>query len=121
MTVSRRRLGVEGEERAAELLIGKGYRLIDRNWRCRSGEIDLIAERGERLIFVEVRSRRRTGRFGTPQESVTALKQKQVRETALTYLHWHRLQERPVRFDVIAVWFEPDGRFSELIHVEGAF
>jgi len=118
---SRKQLGAKAEQIAAEYLQGKGYRIMARNWRCRSGELDMIAGHEGRLVFVEVRSRRRTGRFGTPQESVNWRKQKQIRETALVYLQQSGQLEAAVRFDVVAVSFDPDGRLAELTHLPGAF
>jgi putative endonuclease len=114
----RRETGRRGEELAAALVAGLGYRLVVRNFRCRAGEIDLVALDGETVVFVEVRSR--TGRgFGTPLESVDARKQMQVGRVAryfLTARGWH---ERPARFDVVGVRLDADPPAVE--HVRGAF
>lgn len=117
----RRKLGMRGESVAADHLASIGYRIIERNWRCPGGELDLIAEDGGTLVFVEVRSRRDTGSFGTPEESVDARKQKRLRELARMYLYRSRAFDRKTRFDVVAVTFAPDGELLGLRHVKSAF
>lgn len=117
----RRRLGAQGERLAAEHLEAEGYRIVAQNWRCRSGELDIVAEQGGVLVFVEVRSRRLTGTFGTPEESVDFRKRKQVRETAQLYLYRHKAFGIKARFDVITVTFSREGAFFGLNHVENAF
>ncbi|RAV03450.1 YraN family protein [Paenibacillus sp. YN15] len=120
-TDSRKLLGQWGEEQAAAHLSQGGMRILARNWRARSGEIDIIGEADGRLVFVEVRTRRSSGRFGTALESVDARKQRQVRATALVYLHATRQTERPCRFDVVAVTAEgADGR-ADIVHIPNAF
>lgn len=113
--------GREAEEAAARHLLARGFELVERNWRCRSGEIDLIAADGDTLVFVEVRSRRNPVRFGTAAEAVTPRKQAQVRGVAQVYLAMKRADMRRVRFDVVAVTFGADGGVTELRHLEGAF
>ncbi|MDF2659474.1 MAG: YraN family protein [Paenibacillus sp.] len=117
----RRKLGLQGEEFAAEHLASSGYRIVGRNWRCPRGELDLIAEDEEVIVFVEVRSRRNTGTFGSPEESVDARKQKKVRDIAQYYLYLGRSLERKIRFDVITVTFTPEGKFVKMNHVKHAF
>jgi putative endonuclease len=112
---------MRGETVAADHLASIGYRIIERNWRCPVGELDLIAEDGGTLVFVEVRSRRDTGSFGTPEESVDARKQKRLRELARMYLYRGRAFDRKTRFDVVAVTFAPDGELLGLRHVKSAF
>jgi putative endonuclease len=102
-------------------LISLGYQIIERNWRCPSGELDLIADEDGVTVFVEVRSRRDTGTFGSPEESVDARKQKKVRETAQYYLYRYRAMERKVRFDVITVLFTTESEFAKLNHLKHAF
>lgn len=119
---SRRELGACGEQLAADLMERLGYRIVARNWRCRSGELDLVADNGEVLAFVEVRSRTNTGTFGTPQESVDARKIRQVREVAQVYLHQSKWDgNTPIRFDVICATFSRDGSLASLDHIENAF
>lgn len=120
-TDSRRALGQWGEEQAADYLSNLGVRILERNWRARSGEIDMIGEMDGRLIFVEVRTRRPSGRFGTAAESVDARKQKQVRETALVYLHATRQMTRSCRFDVVAVTAGSIHAKADITHIPNAF
>jgi len=118
---SRIRLGRQGEELAVGHLIAEGYRIVERNWRCPSGELDVVAEDDGVIVFVEVRSRRDTGTFGSPEESIDARKQKKVRETAGYYLYRNRLLGAKARFDVVTVIFTPAGSFLKLNHLKQAF
>ena len=79
-------LGKIGEEFAANLLELQGYRILERNFRCRTGEIDLIAEKDGEISFVEVKTRR-SARFGRPAEAVSTEKQRRMRKTAEFYLN----------------------------------
>ncbi len=99
-------LGAWGEEQAARFLQGKGYRLLERNYRTPYGEIDLILEDGDFLVFAEVKLRR-SARFGTPAEAVTSAKQTRLRSTALLYLQAHETARQP-RFDVVEI-YAPQG------------
>ena len=117
MSTQRKRLGDLGEKAAEELLAADGYRIVARNHRCRRGEVDLIAERGELLVFVEVRTRA-TSVFGGPEETVGMGKQKRVVHAARDFLARWRGPERGARFDVIAVI---DGPKPSLTHFENAF
>jgi len=111
-----------GESAAADYLVNLGYRMIARNWRCRIGEIDLIADDGGTLVFVEVRARTNPTRFGTALEAVTPLKQRQVREVAAYYLaQLKSASPSSIRCDVVAVTFRVDGSIAELRHIPGAF
>ncbi|WP_028611054.1 YraN family protein [Paenibacillus harenae] len=101
---TRRQTGMLGEAAACLYLQDSNYRIIERNWRCRSGEIDIIAEYENRLVFVEVRTRRSGGRFGTAAESVDRRKQQQVRETAQVYLKSRTAAaDISIQFDVVAI------------------
>ena len=94
--------GKRGEDIAAAFLKEQGLQLLEQNVRCTFGEIDLVAKDGRTLVFVEVRSR--TGsRFGLPQESVSAAKQRRLTQLAKWYLQRHRLEDQPARFDVVAI------------------
>ena len=95
---TRAELGVRAEELCAELLRRAGLRVLARNWRCRHGEIDLVAEEGGTLVFAEVRLRS-DGRYGGAAESVTAAKQSRIIAAARFYLM--RRPETPCRFDVL--------------------
>jgi putative endonuclease len=115
---SRLRFGARGEDAAADLLRSRGYRIVARNHRCPRGEIDLIAEKGELLLFVEVRTRA-TAAFGGPEETVNHRKQRRVVAAARDYLAQRRGPAKAVRFDVIAVIDGPEG--PALTHFENAF
>jgi putative endonuclease len=116
--VNRVERGRSGEDLAWGHLRRAGYRLVARNLRSRFGEIDLVAERGDMLVFVEVRSRAGT-RFGTPLESVDERKRRQIARLAADFLARRRLDDRRVRFDVVAVEWQ-DG-VPKIYHVENAF
>ncbi|MBW5444592.1 YraN family protein [Cohnella sp. CFH 77786] len=119
--LNRSETGRAAEEAAAVYLQGRSYEIEARNWRCRTGELDLIAWDGSVLVFVEVRSRTSPSRFGTAVEAVTPLKCRQVRETAEVYLKMTGSYGSSVRFDVVAVTFGADGSVRELKHIPGAF
>jgi putative endonuclease len=102
MSFQRQRLGVVGEELAAAALAARGYAILERRYSTERGEIDIIAEDGDTLVFVEVRARA-TGAFGRAAESVTAAKQRQVARMATEYLSRHAITNRACRFDVVAV------------------
>lgn len=114
----RRGLGRHGEDLAARHLAAQGYEIVERNWRCEIGEIDLVACDGTDLAFVEVRTRR--GRaLGTPEESITAAKQARLIELGQAYVqatNW----AGPWRIDVVAVEMDRRGRLLRLDHYENA-
>ncbi len=113
----RKQTGRQGEEIAASYLVGKGYKIIQRNWRCPIGELDIIMEDGPNLIFVEVRSRRGQ-RFGKAEESITPAKQNRLIELAQTYLQQTAAPHRSWRIDVVAVQL---GRgLPQINHIENA-
>ncbi|TVX97684.1 YraN family protein [Cohnella terricola] len=113
--------GRAGEDAAVEYLRKAGYVVAERNWRCRLGEIDLIARDGSTLVFVEVRSRTNPTRFGSAIEAVTPRKCRQVRAVASVYLKQVSEPQCPVRFDVIAVTFGGVVAGAEIAHIPGAF
>ena len=115
-------LGAWGEDRAAALLEQEGYRIRGRNFRCRFGEIDLIAEKENVLAFVEVKLRK-SSRHGEAREFVTASKQQKLRTTASFYLAGHAwAQACQPRFDVLEIYAPqgPDGPVS-MEHLTDAF
>jgi putative endonuclease len=119
---ARKQTGRLGEEAACQYLANAGYAIVACNWRCRSGEIDIIAECDGRLVFVEVRTRRAGGRFGTAAESVDRRKQQKVRDIAQVYLRSVHRQNALIRFDVIAIMIDrTDETVIECKHYEGAF
>lgn len=120
--VSRTMLGRWGEEQAAGFLAEKGFSILERNWRAKSGELDLIASDNETLVFVEVRTRRAGSRFGTAEESVDWRKQKQVREIASYYLHCTNRYGTPCRFDVVAITYDiSKNQLTAIRHIPNAF
>ncbi|UQZ87318.1 hypothetical protein SK3146_06615 [Paenibacillus konkukensis] len=119
--LNRKQLGAKGEYYALMHLQSLGYRVAERNWRCRSGEIDLIAWDGELLVFVEVRTRSDSRSFGTPQESVDYRKCRQVVETAQVYVFRHQLDHCQLRFDVVSVLSDKEGGLISLEHLTNAF
>ena len=124
MANTRRALGEQGEELAAAYLIKLGYDIVARNWRTRSGELDIVARDGDWLVFVEVRARR-IGRdaaspmLGRPEESVTPRKQLQLVAMADAYL-FELPWSGPWRIDVIALEIRPDGSVARLNHLRDA-
>ncbi len=110
---ARQGLGRTGERLAAEELTRQGYTIIERNFRCRHGEIDLIAEDATDLIFIEVKTRRGNA-YGLPEEAVTPRKQQKLIQVATYYLDLHARSERSWRIDVVAVQLSASGRFEEI-------
>jgi len=102
MTMQSRQLGRDGEEIACRYLEDKGMRIIERNWRCRAGEADVIAYDGDELAFIEVKTRRNVD-TGFPEEAVTAEKRRRYEKIALLYLSDHDLPSAQVRFDIVAI------------------
>ena len=102
MTMARQQLGMRGEDLASAALEDRGYAILHRRYRTRYGELDIVAQDGGVLVFVEVRARG-SGRFGHPAESVTAQKQRRVAAMAESYLGLEGTGDRVCRFDVVAV------------------
>ncbi len=111
---SRGRTGRLGEELAADRLESEGYRILERNYRCPFGEMDIVARDGESIVFVEVKSRR-SARYGDPQAAVGVRKQETLSRIAQYYLKERNLRGCPARFDVVAVRILPEGNRVELI------
>lgn len=106
----RRSLGAAGEEAAARWYETAGFSIVDRNWRCERGELDLVAARHDVLTFCEVKTRR-SNAFGAPIEAVTERKARRVRMLAARWLAQHP-GHATVRFDVAAVTVQPDGALA---------
>ena len=102
MTREKKNKGAWGEDRAAELLAREGYRILERNYRCPLGEMDIIAREGKTVVFVEVKTRS-SERFGPPQGAIGPQKQRRMTAIALCYLKANGLLGAPARFDVAAV------------------
>ena len=111
--------GEAAEAQACRYLEQQGMQLRQRNYRCRQGEIDLVMEHGEQLVFVEVRYRRST-RFGSGAESVDTRKQHKLVLAAQHYLQSHpKLSKRPARFDVVSMRL--DGQTTKIDWIQDAF
>ena len=119
MTSDPLRYGKEAEKAAEAHLSRKGYRILGRNVRYPQGELDIVAEVGETVVFVEVKARR-SDTFGGPAYSVTRLKEQKLVQLASLYIGQHRLEDRPCRFDVILIQGDIP-RSSSLEHIENAF
>lgn len=100
-----RNLGQLGEKIALETLVSGGYKVLERNFRCKIGEIDIIAKDQDALVFIEVRSKSDSV-HGVPQETVNRKKQQKIRRTAEYYLLKNRLQDIYCRFDVVGILWQ---------------
>jgi putative endonuclease len=120
---ARKELGRVGEKLAADHLVRMGYEVVERNYRTRWGELDLVARRGDTLTFCEVKTRRSGGRAGGPFDAVGPDKQARVRRMAAQWLleRRDRRYAEVIRFDAIGVTFDGNGELAALEHLEGAF
>ena len=115
MTTSSRQIGIEKEQVAVAYLEKNGYQVIERNFTCKQGEIDIIAKKEHYLVFIEVKYRK-TNRYGTAQEAVNSKKQQRILQTASYYLYKKQYSfSIPYRFDVIAI------NNTEITLIENAF
>jgi len=112
-------VGSHGEELAAAFLQRSGLQIIARNFRCKGGEVDIVAKDGDTFIFIEVKTRK-TLAYGPPQLAVTPFKQRQISKAALTWLSRNRFHDHPARFDVIAIVLE-DRYQHRIEHISNAF
>jgi putative endonuclease len=112
-------LGRRGEDLAAEYLTERGLVVLSRNWRCREGELDVVATDGTTLVVCEVKTRS-TDDFGDPAEFVTPAKLRHVRQATQAWLRRYRVGWCRVRYDVVAVLW-PAGGVPRLRHVRGVF
>ncbi len=102
------------EELAARYLVREGAELLERQYRSRYGEIDLILREGESLVFAEVKYRTSLA-YGTPAEAVDARKRERLRLTAEAYCQEHRIAETPMRFDVVEILEEGGRRYIRVL------
>lgn len=118
--LSRKELGRLGEDIAASSLAAHGYAIVERNWRCSIGEIDLVARYGDTWVFVEVKLRRGVA-YGEPEEAVTSRKQATLLTAASAYVDsLNLMDEPPWRIDVIAIQLAPNGVLLRLDHYQDA-
>lgn len=115
----RRPKGDAGEQIAVSFLERLGYRIATRNFRVRTGEVDIVAWDGSTLVFVEVKTKAQR-RFGQPEEMVTRRKQLTLERVAMAYIQRHKCERTDIRFDVIAVQLE-SGRAVDVTHIPAAF
>lgn len=102
-------VGEYGERLAVRLLTEQGLEVLDRNWRCAAGELDIVARDGAELVFVEVKTRRSTA-YGHPAEAVTPAKLGRLRRLAALWLRAHEARAAGIRIDVVAVLLPRSGR-----------
>lgn len=119
MTQDRKALGQRGEDAAAAFLERIGMTLVERNWRCQAGEIDIVALDGQTVVLCEVKTRR-TATKGTPEEAVTPAKRRRYAKLAAAYLQHLGDDCVAVRFDVITILVIAENR-ALLRHHRGAF
>lgn len=117
MSLLTKLLGKEGEDRAARFLMKQGYRIIERNYGTRSGEIDLIALHDGVVVFIEVKTRT-SDAFGAPELAVNHRKQQRMVKAALGYIKYKKLHQVPCRFDVVAITAAAD---KEVELIQNAF
>ena len=115
---NKHKIGLEGQQAAEVFLRNKGYEVLARNYRTKSGEIDLIAKHGEYIVFVEVKFRKSLG-YGYPREAVSSTKQKRIINTAMHYLTNNDLTNCDIRFDVVEVLKQHGQLYAS--HIENAF
>lgn len=118
--VNNKDLGNFGESIACDYLITQGYHIIQRNYSCKVGELDIIASDCDTLVFVEVKTRT-SDKFGMPSESVSYSKQKKIAKTALCYIAYKKLFEYMSRFDVIEVIVNEEQGTHQVNLIKDAF
>ncbi len=117
--MKRRETGILGEKLASDFLKKRGYRILETNYRCPEGEIDIVAKHKDFLAFVEVRTKTSLG-FGSPEESITPAKKERMRATALHYQQTHSNLPLLWRIDVMAVELNQKGELSRIELIENA-
>ncbi len=115
----RQRLGKSGEKTVARYLETKGYKILAKNYRCKLGEVDIIARDGQVLVFIEVKTRSGLG-YGSPAAAVDRRKQQQISRTAQYYLAEQKLFDSPARFDVVSVLCD-HAKHQTIDHIHNAF
>jgi putative endonuclease len=117
--MKRRETGILGEKLAKDYLRGRGYRIRETNYRCPEGEIDIVAEHKDSLVFIEVKTRRSL-EFGSPEESVTADKRERLRAAAARYQQEHDNLTQLWRIDVVAIELDQKNRPLRIELIENA-
>ena len=119
MVDTRKKLGNRGEKIAANFLRKQGYRIIEKNYHSRLGEIDIVANEGESIVFVEVKTRRSTD-FGLPEEALSYDKRRRLSKLALGYLAHRRIKDTNCRFDVVSILMD-NNRANNIKLIKNAF
>ena len=117
--MKRRDTGVLGEKLARDFLKKRSYRILETNYRCPQGEIDIIARQGDSLVFIEVRTKK-SREFGSPEESITPAKKERLRATAYQYLQTHNNLPCNWRIDAVAVELNQKEELSRINLIENA-
>jgi putative endonuclease len=117
--MKRRDVGILGEKLAGDFLSRNGYRILETNYRCPEGEIDIVARHEDALVFIEVRTRRGP-EFGSPEESITPAKMARLRTVAAHYRQTHNNLPASWRIDVVAIEMGRRGRVSRIELIENA-
>lgn len=112
-------LGERGEAAACTFLKKSGYEILEKNYKCKIGEIDVIARRQGRTAFIEIKTRT-SAQFGSPQEAVDLKKQEKIFKVAAWYLKEKKLSKTPIAFDVVAILWK-EGRAPEIRLITDAF
>lgn len=108
-------LGTKGEDIACKYLANQGYIIQKRNFKCKSGEIDIIAKEKNEIVFIEVKTRT-SKKYGNPSEAVTETKQKHIKKATEFYIYKHNLENNFIRFDVIEVYLK--GKIFCINHIK---
>jgi len=117
--MNRQEIGKLGEKLAVEFLRKRGYRIRETNFRCREGEIDIVAQQMDFLVFVEVRTKSDLG-FGSPEESITQSKKERLVSSALSYISTHKNLPPLQRIDVVAIELDQGGKAKRIELIENA-
>lgn len=114
MNINKSKIGKEQEEVALKFLKDKGYKILHKNYTCKIGEIDIIAEKKDTIIFIEVKYRK-SDYFGLPREAVNYYKQQKIRQVATFYLKWNKSLNTKCQFDVVEILGD------KITHIENCF
>jgi len=117
--MKRKDTGILGEKLAKDFLKKRGYRILETNYRCPQGEIDIVAKHKDWLVFIEVRAKK-SSEFGSPEESITPTKRERMRATAAYYQQTHSKLPPLWRIDVVAVELDQNGKPSRIELIENA-
>lgn len=112
-----KQIGRKGEQLALKFLKSRNYEILEQNFRVKQGEIDIIAEYGQKVVFIEVKTRTGTT-YGLPQESVTKQKLQRLKKLARIYMSKHDYQNKCFRIDIISIQLRKSGEVAQIDHIE---